>query len=207
MDLSVTVLLIIANVLISLAAWKDRSLRDKLIHNPYRANKNKEYHRLITSGFIHADYMHLLFNMYALYLFGGVVEEYFAYFFGAKSTIAFLGLYLVGIVVANLPDFIKQKDNIAFNSLGASGGVSAVVFCSVILNPLMELIIFPIPLPMPGYIFAVVYVAYSIYMEKRQMDNVNHMAHLWGAIWGVLFIFMTESSTISRFYEQIASSF
>ncbi|WP_341226740.1 rhomboid family intramembrane serine protease [uncultured Arcticibacterium sp.] len=205
--MSVTVILIIITVLASIYAWRDSTLKNKWIHNPYSANKYKEYYRLLTSGFIHADYMHLFFNMYAFYLFGGVVEQYFEYFFGGKAILAFLGLYLVGIVVANLPDFVKYKDSFGFNSLGASGGVSAIVFCSVVLNPLMELIIFPIPIPMPGYIFALVYVAYSIFMEKRQMDNVNHMAHLWGAIWGVLFIGLTEPATLPRFIEQITSSF
>lgn len=205
--MSITLILIIATVAASLYAWQNPTIKSKWIHNPYLAHKNKEYFRLITSGFIHADYMHLFFNMYALYLFGGVVEQYFGYVFGGNAIIAFLGLYLLGIVVANLPDFIKYKDQFHFNSLGASGGVSAVVFCSVVINPLMELIIFPIPIPMPGYIFALVYVAYSIFMEKRQMNNVNHMAHLWGALWGVLFIFITEPSSIGSFIDQIMSSF
>ncbi|KPM48649.1 rhomboid family intramembrane serine protease [Jiulongibacter sediminis] len=205
--MSVTILLVIATVIASVYAWRDTSLRNKWIHNPYLANRNKEYHRLLTSGFIHADYLHLFFNMYAFYLFGGVVEQYFSVFFGAKAILAFLGLYILGIIVANLPDFVKYKDHAGFNSLGASGGVSAVVFCSVILNPMMELMIFPIPVAMPGYIFAVIYVAYSIFMEKRQMNNVNHMAHLWGGLWGVVFILTTEPSTLRRFIEQIELPF
>ncbi len=205
--MSITVVLIVITVIASLAAWRDPSLQKKWIHNAYSANKYKEYYRLLTSGFIHADYLHLFFNMYAFYLFGGVVEAWFGYFFGGKAILAFLGLYIVGIIVANIPDFIKQKDNISFNSLGASGGVSSVVFCAVILQPLMKLTIFPIPIPMPGYIFALVYVAYSIYMEKRQMDNVNHLAHLWGAIWGIAFIFVAQPESLTNFVEQIRGSF
>lgn len=205
--MSVTILLVVATVLASIYAWRDKTLQNKWIHNPYLAHRNKEYHRLLTSGFIHADYLHLFFNMYALYLFGGMVEQYFGYFFGGKAILAFLALYILGIIVANLPDFVKYKDNYGFNSLGASGGVSAVVFCSVILNPMMELMIFPIPIGMPAYIFAVVYVAYSVYMEKRQMNNVNHMAHLWGGLWGVVFILVTEPGTLSRFFEQIKLPF
>lgn len=205
--MSVTILLIIVTVAASIYAWRDTTLRNKWIHNPYLANRNKEYHRLITSGFIHADYLHLFFNMYAMYLFGGMVEQYFDFFFGPKAILAFLGLYLLGIIVANLPDFVKYKNNYGFNSLGASGGVSAIVFCSVILNPMMELMIFPIPVAMPAYIFAIIYVAYSVYMEKRQMNNVNHMAHLWGGLWGVVFILVTEPSTLGRFIEQIRLPF
>ncbi len=205
--MSITVILIIATVLASIQAWRDNTLRNKWIHNAYSANKLKEYYRLITSGFIHADYMHLFFNMYALYLFGQYVEQYFSYLFGGKAILAFLALYLIGIVVANLPDFVKHKDNMGFNSLGASGGVSSVVFCSVILNPLMGLMIFPIPIELPGYLFALIYVAYSIFMEKKQMNNVNHMAHLWGALWGVVFIAVAQPNAIANFFEQILSSF
>ncbi|MFT5884887.1 MAG: membrane associated rhomboid family serine protease [Arcticibacterium sp.] len=205
--MSVTVIIIIATVLASIQAWRDSSLRDKWIHNAYSANKNKEYYRLLTSGFIHADYMHLFFNMYAFYLFGDYVEQYFSYLFGGKAILAFLALYLIGIVVANLPDFIKHKDNRGFNSLGASGGVSSVVFCCVILNPLMGLMIFPIPIELPGYLFALIYVAYSVFMEKKQMNNVNHMAHLWGALWGVVFIAVAQPKAIASFFDQILSSF
>ncbi|UBM57217.1 rhomboid family intramembrane serine protease [Marinilongibacter aquaticus] len=205
--MSISLLLVLITVGISLYAWRNPGLQSKWIHNPYYANTNKEYYRLLSSGFIHADFLHLFFNMYALYLFGDVVVQYFTYLFGGKGTVYFLLLYLLGIVIANLPDFVKHKNHLGFNSLGASGGVSAVVFCSVILNPMMELMIFPIPLPMPGYIFAVVYMGYSIYMEKRQMDNVNHMAHLWGALWGVVFILVADPNALSRFVNQISLPF
>lgn len=207
MVLSITIALVGVTVAISLIAFQNVELRSKLIHNAYAAFHRKEYYRLLTSGFIHADFFHLLFNMWALYLFGGMVEQYFGYLFGAKATAYFLGLYLLGIVIASLPDFFQKKDSVYFNSLGASGGVSSVVFCGIILNPLMELMIFPIPIPMPAYIFAFLYVGYSIYMEKRQMDNVNHLAHLWGALWGVIFILLAQPNAIANFIEQIRGSF
>lgn len=205
--MSVTIIIIVATVVASLVAFRDGNFRSKWIHNPYTVYHRKEYWRLLTSGFIHADYLHLFFNMYAMYLFGEVVEAYFGYFFGEKAGVYFLGLYLSGIVVANLPDLIQKKNQSYFNSLGASGGVSSIVFCSVILMPLNKLMMFPIPIPMPAYIFAAIYIAYSIYMEKRQMDNVNHMAHLWGGVWGVAFIAFTKFETIPAFYQQILSSF
>ncbi len=205
--MSITIIIIIATVVASLVAFRDGNFRNKWIHNPYTVYHRKEYWRLLTSGFIHADYMHLFFNMYAMYLFGKAVEGNFGYFFGEKAGVYFLGLYLSGIVVANLPDLIQKKNQAYFNSLGASGGVSSIVFCSVILEPLNKLMMFPIPVPMPAYIFAAIYIAYSIYMEKRQMDNVNHMAHLWGGVWGVAFIAFTKFETIPAFYQQILSSF
>lgn len=206
-NMSLTTIIIVITVLTSFAAWRDSSLMYKLIHNPYTVERNKEYWRLLTCGFIHADYIHLAFNMYSFYLFGGFIEQYFDYLFGAKANAYFLGLYLVGIVVANIPDFLQKRNFANYNSLGASGGVSAVVFCSIILNPLSKLMIFPIPVPMPAYIFAGLYVAYSVYMNRRQMDNVNHLAHLWGAAWGVLFIVLAEPNALSQFVEQIKMSF
>lgn len=205
--MSITVIIIVATVLASFLGFRDGNFRNKWIHNPYTVTHNKEYWRLLTSGFIHADYMHLLVNMYSLYLFGGVVEEYFTYFFGVKGGMYFLLLYLSGIVVANLPDLIQKKNMAYFNSLGASGGVSSIVFCSIILSPLSRLGIFPIPFLMPAYVFAIIYVAYSIYMERRQMDNVNHLAHLWGGVWGVVFIAVANFQTIPDFYDKILSSF
>lgn len=205
--MSLTIILIVITVAASFAAWNKRDLRDKWIHNPYSANKYKEYWRLLTSGFIHADYMHIFFNMWALYLFGELVEQYFSLFFAGKAMVMFLLLYLGGIIVANIPDFIQHKNNASFNSLGASGGVSSIVFCAVILQPTMELMIIPIPIPIPAYIFAVLYVAYSVYMEKRQMDNVNHMAHLWGALWGVAFILLIQPNSLGNFFSQISTSF
>jgi membrane associated rhomboid family serine protease len=188
-------------------AFRDKSLMNKLIHNPYAVHNRKEYYRILTCGFIHADYMHLLLNMYALYLFGGAVERYFEVMFGGNAHLYFILLYLLGIVVSNIPDVIKYKNMAFYNSLGASGGVSSIVFASIILSPMTKLMMFPIPIPMPAYIFAVIYVAYSIYMDKRQGDHVNHMAHLWGGLWGVVFMVVAYPDSIKGFFDQILGSF
>ncbi len=205
--MSLTVILIAGIVILSLVGFRDDNFTFKLIHNPYIVKRKNEYYRLLSSGFIHGDYMHLFLNMYALYLFGGAVESYFQYYFGSSSNLYFLGLFLLGIIVANVPDFISKKDMPHYNSLGASGGVSSIVFASIILSPLTKLMMFPIPIPMPAYIFAIIYVVYSIIMDRRNKDNVNHMAHLWGGLWGIVFMIVAYPMSIQGFYEQIMSSF
>ena len=203
MSILLTYVFIGAAVAATLYAFNRSDFKHKMLHNAYLANHRKEYYRLLSSGFVHADYMHLLLNMWALFLFGKMVEEYFDYFFGYRAGLMFCALYLGGIIVANLPDFFRYKNIPAFNSLGASGGVSSIIFCAVLLQPTMELYIFPIPFALKAYIFAAIYVAYSIFMEKKQLNNVNHMAHLWGAIWGVAFLLITQPSVWNSFLEQI----
>jgi membrane associated rhomboid family serine protease len=205
-DITLNIVLIAGIVIISFMAFNNADLKFKLLHNPYTVKRRNEYYRLLSSGFIHADYMHLILNMWAMYLFGGVVNSYFKEFYGSTGNLYFLILFFVGIVFANIPDFMQKKDLPHYSSLGASGGVSSIVFASIILSPLSRLMMFPIPIPMPAYVFAVIYVAYSIYMDKRNADNINHMAHLWGALWGVAFMFLLEPGSLLFFFEQIKSS-
>lgn len=205
--MSLSVLIIIVTVAISLMGFRDSSLVGKLIHNPYSVVHRKEYYRTLTCGFVHADYMHLFFNMYSLYFFSTTVEAYFDYFFGDNSKLYFMGLYLIGIIFSNIPDIIRFKDKSFYNSLGASGGVSSVVFASIILSPLEKLYIIPIPFEMPRYVYGFLFVAYSFYLDKRQGDNINHMAHLWGGLWGVAFIGIFYPDALKGFFNQIMGSF
>lgn len=204
--MSITIIIIGITVAMSLYAFNNAAFKYGMLNNPYNINRNKEYYRLLTSGFIHADYFHLFVNMWVFYMFGSNMEATFKYSFGNNAPLYFIGLYIVGIIVANIPNLIRHKNNPTYNSLGASGGVASVVFASIILMPLSKLMIFPIPISFPAWVFAFVYVAYSIYMDRRQMDNVDHFAHLWGAVWGVAFIAFIYPGSIGLFFQQIVNS-
>ena len=200
MGLSITTVLVAATVLVSWLAFNNRKLVDRLILWPPAIDRQRQYDRLLTHGFIHADWMHLLFNMITLWSFGAVVERVLVARIGA---LGFVGFYLSAIVVAILPSYLRHLHDARYRSLGASGGVSAVLFAFILFDPWSKLIIFPIPVPIPAILFAVLYVAYSIWMDRRGRDNVNHSAHLWGAAYGVLFTVLLEPRILGHFVQTL----
>ncbi len=176
-----TLLIIAITCVVSIYAFKNQQIITKYRFNAYIINHKKEWYRLFSHGLLHADWNHLLFNMLTLFFFGNLVEE------ALDSTLLYLLLYISGIAVASLSSLKKHKDNIYYNSLGASGGVSAVLFASIFFEPMNGIYLFFIPIPIPGFVFGIAYLAYSQYMSKRNTDNVNHDAHFLGAIYGFLF--------------------
>ena len=158
--------------------------------------------QLLTHGFMHStgNPAHLLFNMLALWSFGTAVEQVFTQWLGRLGFVLF---YLSAIVVSILPTYISHRRDPNYRSLGASGGVSAVLFSFILFDPWSTLIIFPIPLPIPAFLFAVLYVGYSIWMDRRGRDNVNHSAHLWGAAYGVLFTVLLEPRILGHFVQTL----
>jgi membrane associated rhomboid family serine protease len=197
--MSYTLIIVIVTVLISLSAFSNDALYHKLILWPKKMHQPGEYYRLLTSGFIHADYMHLIFNMLALFLFGRNVEALFM--MNGMPVILFPILYLAGIVAASLPSFVKNKDNSYYRSLGASGGVSAVLFSFIYFAPWQTIYIWFIPIP--GILAAVGYLIYSAYMSRRGGDNVNHDAHFWGAVFGFLFTLLFAPDHGQGFFWQL----
>jgi membrane associated rhomboid family serine protease len=189
-------------VLVSFYAWKDSSVMHRLILNPYTVDKRNEYHRFITSGFIHQDHMHLLLNMFSLYFFGIAVERVFTAVFGSIGNIYFVILYLGAIIVSDIPTYLKQKENPRYNSLGASGGVSAIIFAFIIFQPLQSICIY-IALCMPGFILGSLYIIFSWYQGRKSNDNINHDAHLYGALFGLIFCVVLYPASIPNFFEQI----
>lgn len=197
MTITITLALIAVTAVISILAWQQPRLLDALIYWP-PAVKRGQWYRLLTHGFIHADGSHLLFNMITLYFFGSTMERVLTPYIGG---LGFLLFYLGGIVVAILPTHLRQRNNPNYRSLGASGAVTATLFAFILLQPWARLIVFV--LPVPAIVFAVVYVAYSIWAEKRGQDNIGHSAHLWGAAWGVLFMITLEPAVVPYFFAQL----
>jgi len=153
--------------------------------NPYRVEKHKEYYRFVTSGFVHGSYMHLGFNMFTFYFFGEAIE-------GLLGPTLFIILFISGIIISDIPSFLKYKNAPHYNSLGASGGVSSILFASILYQPMTELMIFPIPIPIKGFILGILYLIYFYYSGKQSKDNINHDAHLFGALYGLLFAFIAN---------------
>lgn len=200
--MSITIILIVITVAISMYAFKNNDMFYKWLMNPYAVANNKEYFRFLTSGFIHADYMHLGFNMLTFYFFGRNIEPFFQLIFGEQGNLIFVVFYLVAIIVSEIPTFLKHRNNSHYNSLGASGGVSAVLFASIIIMPTDVLLIYGI-IPIPGFALGILYLIYSYVMGKKGKDNINHDAHLYGAIFGVIFIILMDPGVLESFIYQI----
>lgn len=188
----VTFILIGVTVAVSLLAFSNPRLKQQLVLWPPAVRRNHEYWRLASYGLVHADGMHLFFNMFTLYMFGQFMEVYL------NSRIGPLGLpllYLGGLVVSILPSYLKHQNDPSYYSLGASGAVSAVLFAFVLLRP--GATIYLLVIPVPALIFGVAYLAYSWYMDRQSNDNINHSAHLWGAGFGLLFMALLEPGLVS----------
>ena len=203
MAFNITLVIVVLTVLVSWRAFHDQRLLDRLILWPPAIERHRQYERLLTHGFIHADWMHLLFNMITLWSFGGAVERVFVEWIGPAG---YVGFYLSAIVIAMLPTYLRHRHDPRYRSLGASGGVSAVLFSFILFDPWSKLIIFPIPVPIPAILFAVLYVGYSIWMDRRGGGNVNHSAHLWGAAYGVLFTLLLEPRVFTHFTQTLLQS-
>lgn len=199
MILGTNLTLIIATCVISIAAFNNGKLLSDLVMWPSEIVSRKQYYRFISSGFVHADIPHLAFNMLTLYFFGGLIEEAFELW--SNSKLWYPVFYLFAIAAADIPSFLLNRHNRYYRSLGASGAVNAVLFAYIIISPWSLIQVFFIP--MPAIVFAILYVAYSIYMDKRGRDQINHSAHLWGAAFGVLSILTLQPKLLPAFIDQL----
>lgn len=180
--LSITLIIIVINVVVSFMAFQNEELYYKLCFWPEKVWHNKEWYRLLTGGYIHANFQHLMFNMISLFSFGPFIEAEFTGVFGSMGPVVFVVFYLLAEVVCNLPDLNHQKDNYYYHSVGASGAISAVIFAAILFEPRLQFYGF-----IPAYIFGVLYLAYCVYASRQQGDGVAHTAHFSGAIFGIVF--------------------
>lgn len=201
---------------ISIWCFSNRELKYKLTFSPYAAKHHKRWYNVFTHAFVHADYIHLIFNLFVLYSFGYQkspfgdygLEADFLRFFGSLGTLWFVLLYIGGILFATLPAFYKHSENPNYLAVGASGAVSAVLFSSIIIHPFESLQFIFLPgVPIYFIVFGVLYLAYEIYMSKRGKDNIAHDAHFSGAIFGILFTLVIRPETLTELIEQIKLQF
>jgi membrane associated rhomboid family serine protease len=205
--LSITYLIIGFTVLISFMAFNNQELFVKMKHWPYQEARKGEYYRWITSGLLHADPMHLIFNMLTLFFFGTLVEDWFMQIFPDMGMTLYLVFYIVGIAAASLATYYKYKNTPSFASIGASGAVSAVLFAAILLNPTIGIMLFFIPIPIPGFIFGPLYLWYSSYASQKGGDNIDHVAHFYGAVFGFIFPLVLKPSLFADFIQQLAAYF
>ena len=191
-------------VAISLLAWQKPAWLDAMTMSPYRIHKKQEYWRFLTSGFIHADFTHLFFNLFSFYFFGTQLEYIFSIIFPGYGGIIFIIFYLLAILAADLPTYFKQKNNPNYNSLGASGAVSAVIFAGILFFPTEKIYLFGF-FGIPGFIYAGLFTWYSVEMDKRSRDFVNHSAHLYGALFGIVAMTLLYPQVWISFVEQITA--
>jgi membrane associated rhomboid family serine protease len=201
--ITITLAIVILTAIVSFVAFSNQKITNDLIFYPPAVSERNQWYRFLSCALVHADTGHLVFNMLSLYMFGRVVEVYFEYIFGPSAAIMYVALYVVAQFLCLIPTYLKHKHDRYYKSLGASGAVSAVVFAGIFFEPTQLIGIFIIPPIIPGFIFGPLYLIISAYLAKKGGDNINHSAHIWGSIAGLLFVIVT-SYTIGH-YDSVAN--
>ena len=200
----ITLIIIAVTALVSILCFSGALDVNAWVFNATKVWHRKQWYRMLSYGLVHGGWGHLFFNMLTLYFFGSVVEQYFSLAFGnTPGIILYVVLYVSAIAVSTIGDLIKYKDSPGYNAVGASGAVSAVLFASILFEPKMGIYIYLIPIPVPGYIFAPLYLLYCWYMARRNMDNIGHTAHFWGAVYGLVFPLICRPDIFNHFLSQL----
>ncbi len=205
----ITYITIALNCIISFVGFRDRNFFAKYLFNPYTINRNKkEWYRIFSHAFLHADMGHLFFNMFTFYSFGLLLEQNsFPFLFPGHGDYYYVLLYVGGIIVSAFPGFEKHKNDFGYSAVGASGAVSAVLFSAILIYPTGSLQIMFLPIPIPAVVFGILYLAYTWYMSKRGGDRIAHDAHLWGSLFGFVFTIILKPSLFPEFIEHIKAIF
>ncbi len=187
----ITAIIIVITVLVSIRAFKDHALTEKLIFHPPSV-KQGEWHRLFSYGVLHADYAHLIFNMFTLYFFGMDIERVCRTTLGETlGSLCFILLYLSSLLVSILPTYVKHRENALYFGLGASGAVSAIIFAYMLINPMNFMGILFIPIYLPAFLFGIIFLLISLALDRKQTGGINHSAHITGGIYGLVYIAVT----------------
>lgn len=201
--MNLTYILIGLTVLVSMSAFSNEKVMQQLMMNPYAIKNKQQYYRFLTSGFIHGNHIHLIVNMFSFYFFGIAIERVFSILFDDAGGVYFITLYLMAIIVSDLPTYFKHKNNPNYNSLGASGGVAAMIFAFILFMPLQKIYLYAV-VGIPGFIVGILYLAFSWYQGKKSNDNINHDAHLYGSLFGLLFCIAVYPACLPNFVAQIS---
>lgn len=208
--MNITLIIIIITSIISYTGISNPKLIDHLIFYPPAVTNQKQWYRFFSCALIHADFTHLLFNMFSFYSFGVFVEANFNFLFGSMGSVLYLALYIISQFLCLIPTYVKHKNDYSYSSLGASGAVSAVIFAGIFLSPLQRLGLLFIPIPIPGFIFGILYLGITAYLDKKGKGGLNHSAHLFGALAGIglLLIFgyaFSNENLLGNFIQEIRS--
>lgn len=201
MNAPVTFVLIIITCLVSIFCFSNRKWFDRLEFNAYQIVRRKQYYRLFSHGFVHANWTHLLINMIVFFSFGQAVENYYLRY-AAGGIWTYLALYFLALPMSSLLTLRMHYNNPYYNAVGASGAVNAIVFAFVFLDPWSKLYLF-FAIPIPGIVFGILYLWYSYVMSKKENDGIGHDAHFLGAVWGIFFTAICISGSLVHFFNQL----
>jgi membrane associated rhomboid family serine protease len=188
-------------VLLSIASFGNIALFDRLKFNAYAVSREKQYYRLFTHAFIHANYTHLFVNMFVLFSFGTAVESLFEIYFGNFGMLLYVILFVGGLIAASMPAMKKHADNPYYNAVGASGAVAAVLFCYILMRPVSMLSLMLV-LPLPAFVFGILYIWYESKMQDKN-DGIAHDAHIFGALLGFTLPLVFNPEFFIDFFFQI----
>ncbi|OQA92911.1 MAG: Rhomboid family protein [Bacteroidetes bacterium ADurb.Bin234] len=203
----INLIIIVITVVVSVLALMRKDLFYRLSFNAYAVAYQRQWYRLLSYGFIHANWTHLLINMFVLWMFGEIVEDSYVYLFDKKGHVMYLLLYVSSILISTMYDLKLYKEDYNYHAVGASGATSAVIFASILLFPLQKIYLFFIPIGIPAFIFGILFLIYSMYMSKRNVDNIGHNSHFFGAVYGFFFVVMFNYKLLIAFFVKIVQLF
>jgi membrane associated rhomboid family serine protease len=199
-DTPVASLIFVITIITTVMAFNNQELLSELILHPYSVARKKRIYTVITSGLIHGDWMHLAFNMFSYFWFAFPLERLMGHWqFGL--------LYVASLILSDLPTIYKHKDDYNYRSLGASGAVSAVIFGFIMYHPASGMYIMPIPYEIPAIIYGPLYLVYCYFSSKQARDNVNHDAHMYGALSGLIIVILFDTHVVSQFISEVSRAY